>query len=108
MTFSTSCRTISRYRDLQGNYYKAGKGYQYSLTLNIDSSFTLTEKYFEVNSTCNGKWQRLRKDTLLLKCNETDVYSKLQSGYMTERERKVVLLRNRKAIIGNATLKRRN
>lgn len=56
MTFSTSCKTIPRNQNLQGNYYKKGNDYVYSLTLNSDISFVLKLGYFEVDSECKGKW----------------------------------------------------
>ena len=46
-----------------------------------DSSFIRTQNYFEVNSTCKGKWQYLTADTILFKCDEEDLSAKLQSGY---------------------------
>lgn len=105
--FLASCKTVSMSQNMQGQYYKEGKDYQYSLSLNNDSSFTLTKKYFEVNSTCRGKWQRISKDTLLLKCGEEDLSVKLQSGYMTERERKVIVLNKNKLKIDKVILKRK-
>lgn len=102
-----SCRTISISQNIQGQYYKAGKDYQYDLSLNNDSSFTLTQKYFEVNSTCGGRWQYLSRDTLLLKCYEENLSAKLQGGYMTEREKKVIVLGKKKLKIGKVILKRK-
>jgi hypothetical protein len=107
MIVFASCKTVSISQSMQGHYYKEGKDYQYELTLNNDSSFTFTKKYFEVNSTCQGKWQRIAKDTLLLKCGEEDLSAKLQSGYMTERERKVIVLSKNKLKIGKVILKRK-
>lgn len=107
MIVLTSCKTVSVSQNIQGQYYKAGKDYQYDLSLNNDSSFTLTQKYFEVNSTCRGKWQYLSRDTLLLKCNEEDLAAKLQGGYMTEREKKVIVLGINKLKIGEVILKRK-
>jgi len=98
-----SCKIYSQ---VQGIYYKDGNDYQYHLSLN-DSSFILTQKYFEVNSTCKGKWKYLSNDTILLKCDDEDLSAKLQSGYMTERERKVVVLSKNKLKLGEAILKRK-
>ena len=102
-----SCKTVSMSQNIQGRYYKVGKDYQYDLALNNDSSFTFAIKYFEVNSTCQGKWQRISKDTLLLKCSEEDLSVKLQSGYMTERERKVIVLSKNKLKIEKVILNRK-
>ena len=106
MIFFVSCKTVSISQSMQGRYHKEGKDYRYSLSLNNDSSFTFTKKYFEVNSTCQGKWQRIAKDTLLLKCGETDLSARLQGGYMTERERKVIVLSKNKLKIDKIILKR--
>lgn len=106
MIFFASCKTVSISQNMQGRYHKEGKDYWYSLNLNNDSSFTFTKKYFEVNSTCQGKWQRIAKDTLLLKCGEADLSERLQSGYMTERERKVIVLSKNKLQIDKIILKR--
>lgn len=101
-----SCKSIAVFQNMEGQYYKSGKDYQYSLNLNKDSSFILTQKYFEVNSTCRGKWQNLSADTILLKCDvEEDIIAKLQSGYMTEREKKVIVMSKNKLKLGKVILK---
>ena len=102
-----SCKTVSISQNIQGRYYKEGKDYQYELNLNNDSSFALTQKYFEVNSTCRGKWQYLSNDTILLKCDEEDLSAKLQTGYMSEREKKIIVLNKHKIKIGEVILKRK-
>jgi hypothetical protein len=103
--FSSCSNTL--YRTVKGTYNGNGKDYHYSLSIN-DSSFLLTQKYFEVNSTCKGKWQFLSKDTILLKCDEEDLSAKLQSGYMTEREKKVIVLNKNKVQVGKVILQRVN
>ena len=107
MIFLASCKTVSISQNIPGQYYKEGKDYQYDLRLNTDNSFILTQKYFEVNSTCRGKWQYLSHDTLLLKCNDEDLSAKLQSGYMTEREKNIIVLSRNKLKIGNVIVKRK-
>lgn len=108
LIFFASFKTPSFSQSIQGQYCKEGKDYKYSLNVNDDSTFTFSKKYYEVNSTCQGKWQRLSKDTLLLKCNEGDLSAKLQSGYMTERERKVIMLNKNEIIIDKVILKRKS
>jgi hypothetical protein len=105
--FLASCKTSSISQTVQGRYYQEGKDYKYDLSLNNDSSFVLTQKYFEVNSTCRGKWQYLSTDTILLKCGEEDLSAILQSGYMSERERKLLVLSKNKIKIGEVVLKRK-
>ncbi len=102
-----SCKSVTVLQSMEGEYQKSGKDYKCRLNLNRDSSFILTQKYFEVNSICNGKWQNVSADTILLKCDvEDDITAKLQSGYMTERENKVLVLNKNRLKIGNVVLKR--
>lgn len=108
MIFFAGCKSVAISRNVNGLYYKKGKDYQYSLTLNKDGSFVLTQKYFEVNSTCKGRWQNISADTILLKCDEEDLSAKLQSGYMIERKKKVNVVSKNKIKIGKVTLKRQN
>jgi hypothetical protein len=103
----TSCRPTFISQDVQGQFYKEGKDFQYSLDLRRDSSFYFTKKYFDGNSTCRGKWQRLANDTLILKCDDPDLSAQLQSGYMTERERVVILLSKNRLKVDNVILIRK-
>jgi len=105
--FFVSCKSTSLLQNADGDYYSKGRDYYYSLSLKRDSSFVFTQKYFEVNSTCQGKWKYISKDTILLQCNEADLSAKLQSGYMSERERKVLMLNKNKLQIDKVILKRK-
>ena len=101
--------TCSAQRNLSGKYSRAEKDFRYDLELKKDSTFALTQKYFEVVSECQGKWESLSEDTLLLKCYEaTDVTETLSGGYMSEREKKVIVLTGGKLRLGKVTLKRNN
>jgi hypothetical protein len=102
-----SCKSVHELQSIQGEYYKQGNDYQYDLVLNRDSSFILSQKYFEVNSTCQGKWIYFSKDTLLLQCNPENVSAQLQSGYMSEREKKVIVVSRNKLQLGKTILKRK-
>lgn len=108
VVFFVSCKSAAIVQPAGRQYYSKGKDYKYDLSLNKDSSFVLTQNYFEVNSICKGKWQYLSVDTILLKCDEEDLSGKLQSGYMSERERKVLVLSNRKLKLGKVVLKRKS
>lgn len=101
-----SCKISSFSQNLQGSYFKEGKDYKYRLKLNNDSSFIFIREYFEANSTCRGKWQFISKDTVLLVCDDVDLSEKLQRGYMTTRERKVIVMNNSRLKIDNVILKR--
>lgn len=104
--FIPSCKTSSSYLNQQGYYYKKGKGYRCSVTLNKDSTFLFTKKYFEADSKCNGKWYFLTKDTLLLKCKDAALYDELISGYIRERNFKAILINKNKLKVDNITLKK--
>jgi hypothetical protein len=103
--FLCSSCSNTLYRSVKGTYDGRGKDFYYSLSID-DSSFILTQKYFEANSSCKGSWQRLTNDTILLRCDDVDISVKLQSGYMSERERKVIVLTKNKIQVGTVILKR--
>lgn len=91
-----------------GTYQKKGVDFLHSLKLNdTDNSFVLTKKYFEVNSSCTGKWLQ-KGDTIFLKCNEEkDIAILLSSGYMNKREYKVTIKNRNKLKLNNVVLKRK-
>jgi hypothetical protein len=102
----TAC---SAQKNLIGNYSRTEKDFKYDLQLSAGNTFSLTQKYFEVVSKCSGKWTQLSTDTLLLKCNDaTDVAETLLRGYMSEREKKVIVLNRNKLRLGQVILKRKN
>ena len=103
MILGEACKTAYITQNIQGHYYKTGRDYQYFLSLNDEKSFTFTQKYFEVTLTCIGKWQRLSKDTFLLKCNDEDIAGKLQSGYMATRGTLVIVLSKNKLKMGSGS-----
>ncbi len=93
------------HRPINGIYNNSSKDFYYSLSIN-DSSFSLIQNYFEANSSCSGKWQKLSNDTLFLRCEDAGMSSRLQSGYMSEREKKVIIRNRNKIQIGKVILKR--
>jgi hypothetical protein len=108
MFLVVSCKTVAVSQNMQGEFHKKGKDYHFNLVLKKDNTFSLTQKSYEANSECDGKWQHFSGDTLLLKCNDVeDVLARLQSGYIIEREKKVIVLSKNRLMIGNVTLKRK-
>lgn len=101
----TSCYTSKKITS--GIYKKKGTDFIYSLELNsVNNTFLLTKKYFEVNSSCAGKWVQ-KSDTLFLKCNEEkDIGIVLSSGYMNEREYAIKIINKKKLKLHNILLKR--
>ena len=90
-----------------GSYEKKGRDFEIQLKLNsIDSSFSLSEKYFDGTPTCNGIWN-IKSDTLYLLCNEEKSISiLLSSGYTNERVQKAIIITNNKLKLHNVVLKR--
>jgi hypothetical protein len=102
-----SCKVLTLQQEMPGEYYKGGKDCEYSLKLNQDSTFVLSIKYQDAKPQCNGKWQYLGKDTLVLKCNEVENISEtLNNGYMTDREKKVRIINRNRLKLDQIILKR--
>jgi hypothetical protein len=87
----TSC-TVNRY--IPGTYFSKGIGYKRNLKLNKDGTFVLANENFDSKSECQGKWKYLSKDTLLLKCDTESFPAIISSGYISERQQKVILMDN--------------
>src|SRR5258706_5870383 len=85
--------SCSSYKNLPGKYTRIGKDYKYSLMISGDSTFTLETQSIHARSGCKGGW-KLHGDTLLLKCNEEPFPAQIASGYMNEREKRVIVSRN--------------
>jgi len=104
-----ACTSCGVHKDVIGSYSKKGKDFKYNLTLNKDSTFTLTKLYFEANSNCKGKWHYYAKDVIILKCDSNkDITAALSSGYMAEKEQKVTILSGNKIKLQNQILNKSN
>ena len=104
----SGCAASLSQNSVVGNYYTKGKNYSYSLQLNTDSTFQLIIQDMEVKSSCDGTWRMVGDDTILLKCFPPNPSEQLQGGYMSNRERKIAVLNNRKLRIDNLVLKSSN
>lgn len=93
------------FKGLPGKYVKKGRDYKYTLTINEDNTFNLVNQSVYARSGCNGTW-KLTGDTLLLQCGEEPFPAQIASGYMNERERKVIVLSEKKLKLGDEVLKR--
>lgn len=89
--FIIICASCSENKKIIGKYSKIGKDFKYNLIINKGNNFLLTEESFEASSKCQGKWY-LIKDTLLLECAKEDLPTMLQSGYMSDRLQKAIIL----------------
>ena len=93
------------YQHVNGTYDHRGKDFYYTLSM-TDSSFSFTQRYFEVNSSCNGKWKKISNNRFLLICDDTDMSARLFSGYMSDRLRKVKVRSRDEIQIGDVILMR--
>jgi hypothetical protein len=102
-----SCKSQIASQKIHGNFYKHGGDYIYELRLRSDSTFLLTQQNLDVSQSCEGKWNCLSNDTILLRCfDEKDLITQLSSGYMPERENKVVVLSSKKIKLGQLIMRK--
>jgi GTPase SAR1 family protein len=105
LLFAISCKNAKQ--DYTGKYKKAGKDHTYILELKRDSTFVFTQKYFEFNPKCQGKWKFITKDTVVLNCEKEEGFSaQLSTGYMVERERKVRIINSKKIEVDKIVLRK--
>jgi hypothetical protein len=89
---------------LEGNYEKVGSDFSYTLHLNKDSTFVLTQKYFEVNASCNGKWKITESNEIMLECKEATLFEQLQSGYISNRIMSLKIIKPKKLKLNNVIM----
>ncbi len=88
-----SCKNLEG--GIEGMFVRKTKNYNYSLTINNDSTFSLITQSIHARSGCAGKWE-LIKDTLVLRCNEESFPAQISSGYMNEREKRIRVINRNK------------
>ncbi len=87
-----SCKTQSEYKLESGTYryyYKATTDTE-ELILNDDSTFIINS----YRTSCSGKWKYIRPNTIVISCEDVDLMQKIQSGYMTLRQREIKVIGN--------------
>lgn len=97
---------------IYGTFYKLDKdkhfSSSYTLILNEDGSFKLLEKHKDGNPQCNGSWEIVNKEYILLKCGEVaDAMETLTNAYMSKREHKVEIISKNKLKYNDVILKRK-
>jgi hypothetical protein len=75
-----------------GIYQKFGKDFRYQLELKKDSTFYLSKKNFDVNSSCGGRWYLGNKDTLILKCSNDAIENQIAKEYLRERMQVAIIV----------------
>lgn len=100
--------------DLIDSFYGVSNGsmsntsIQYSLELKTDNVFKLKMQRHGYQPECVGIWEH-KNDTIFLKCNEEkDIAIMLSSGYMNQREYKVVVKNRNKLKLNNVVLRKNN
>jgi len=94
------------FSQLAGHYFNNGRDHKYSLDLGPDSTFNFRKQFFEVDSKCTGKWQRVSNDTIILKCSESTLDEKLQYGYMNQRKIYVLILSRSRLKVGTVIMRK--
>ncbi len=95
-----------------GTFYKLNKdkdfSSSYTLVLNPDNTFQFIIKVQDGNPQCNGHWEIIDNEYILLKCNEVaDVKETLTNAYMSTRENKVMIVSKNKLKYNDVVLKRK-
>lgn len=87
LVFFYSCKSVFI---PEGKFKGIAKGYACALIIKSDSSFNYGMEYFDVTTSCTGKWKFISTDTIVLKCGDEDnIVEKLTSGYIGGKEMKV-------------------
>jgi len=88
-----------------GTYRAQTKDSKYILELKDEERFTLTFGFWDGKSSCDGSWEVIDRNTILLKCAQGKFPAQVTSSYMTIRERRVLILSHRKLRLDKTTLK---
>jgi len=97
--FLVSCKSYVPYQIKEGTFrysFKRGTVLR-ELILNSDSTFVITSKVYGFKSSCSGKWKYISPDTIFIACPQPKCFLEaIESGYMSERERKIKVINKRK------------
>lgn len=104
-----SCKTAQNSRNnFEGIFYKEGKDYKYMLNLRSNHRFSLNIKIQDANPSCNGNWEMVNKNTIILKCDTIKHISELLSnGYLNKREYNIKIISLDKIKFENIILQRK-
>lgn len=101
-----SCKTSYVGNSIEGKFINKGKDYSYSLILKNDSTFIYKQQDLDVLRLCSGKWHYLNQDTILIQCDEENTLQQISTGYMQEREKKVIIVSQKKIKIDKLFFKK--
>jgi hypothetical protein len=76
--------------------------------LNPDSTFSIVIQVQDAQPQCNGTWEMIDREFILLKCSEdANPYEMLSSGYMNQKENKLQVINRNKIKFKDVVLKRK-
>jgi hypothetical protein len=95
-----------------GTFYESYKdkhfSTSYTLILNSDSTFSFHIIVKDGQPQCNGKWELVEDEFILLKCGEdANPFEMLSNHYMSQKEHKLQVLNKNKIKYKNVVLKRK-
>ena len=93
--FFTGCKTTAPIIIQNGTFvYKYKDVSNSQLVLNSDKSFCLS---FSYKQGCDGKWEYISKDTIVIKCQPVVHWTQtISMGYLDDRQIKIKILNNNK------------
>ena len=100
-----SCNKVL-YPRFEGDFQSSGKDYRYTLIIKNDNTFIFNKQDLDVKKNCRGSWKYTTKDTILLKCGDEPITNTFSTGYMYEREIKIIVINPQKIKIDKLILKK--
>ncbi len=91
-----------------GIYGSASENAHNEISLNRNSTFSLTMKNLEVRSHCYGNWKMRGRNTILLTCKDTSnsIVNQISSAYLGEDTFEIQVINANKIKLGKIILKR--
>jgi hypothetical protein len=91
---------------MEGKFINKGKDYNYSLMLKKGYTFIYKQQDLDVLRLCSGRWHYLNQDTIMIECDEENTLQQISVGYMQEREKKVIIVNQKKIKIDKLFFKK--
>ncbi len=99
-------------RIISGTFYKLVKGKDfntaYTLELHVDSTFKLLINSAGGGPICEGKWEMVDNEFVMLQCSEdANPYKMLSNGYLGQKKHKLQVINKNKIKYKDVVLKRK-
>jgi hypothetical protein len=101
-----SCKTSYLGDSIEGKFINNGKDHNYSLILKSDYTFIYKRHDLDVLRFCSGRWYYINQDTILIQCEEENILQQITTGYLQERENKVIIVSQKKIKIDKLFFKK--